>query len=208
GLGKDWRKVQSQLECENERDDTDIPADSSQSETENIGEDHENDKDWTDWVEEEKERVGGGVVCLFCSCSHSELDASLTHMKQAHQFDLKAIISSQQLSFYQQVKLVNFIRRQMHQHRCPYCDSRLSSEKELEDHMQKEGHVGKVPDSCTWDQPQYFFPTYENDNLLSLLDDDNDDDGGSGAVATVIAEDAPATRTSLTAEDLADLAIS
>ena len=42
-------------------------------------------------------------------------------------------------------------------------------------HMQETNHTNDVPALVQWDQPQFFFPTYENDHLLSLLEDVNDD---------------------------------
>ena len=54
-----------------------------------------------------------------------------------------------------------------------------------------------------WDQPQYYFPTYENDNLLCGLEDQEDSSGvntsdagsvsdGSGTFPPVMPEDIPA----------------
>ena len=41
------------------------------------------------------------------------------------------------------------------------------------EHMSSAGHL-KLPENSkdSWDQPTYFFPTYENDNLLCFLDDE------------------------------------
>ncbi|KAM9753718.1 LOW QUALITY PROTEIN: zinc finger protein 277 [Menidia menidia] len=70
------------------------------------------------------------------------------------------------LRFYQQVKLVNFIRRQVHQGRCPSCQQFFSGRPPLLQHLGAGGHAMHLPGAPAWDQPQYYFPTYENDGLL------------------------------------------
>lgn len=53
-------------------------------------------------------------------------------------------------------------------------------------------HICQVPDKSLWDQPEYFFPTYENDNLLYLLDCDRHADAGDMKPdPSVIVEDLP-----------------
>ena len=37
--------------------------------------------------------------------------------------------------------------------------------------MKNSDHLKPPVDANEWDQPQYFFPTYENDNLLYCLED-------------------------------------
>lgn len=62
---------------------------------------------------------------------------------------------SSDLRFYQQIKLVNFIRRQIHQSSCYGCQEKFDSKAEVLGHIQAQGHVMKLPDVSTWDQPQY-----------------------------------------------------
>ena len=65
------------------------------------------------------------------------------------------------------------------------------------DHMKITGHLGQQPDHSAYDQPEYYFPTYEDDNLLCSLEDDASSDdmstGRSHKTSTsedvVIAED-------------------
>lgn len=52
--------------------------------------------------------------------------------------------------------------------------------------------------SCVF---RYYFPTYENDNLLSQLEDDDDSSGNLGN-ENVIAEDTPVINTILAEENL------
>ncbi|XP_053282675.1 zinc finger protein 277 [Pleuronectes platessa] len=96
------------------------------------------------------------------------------------------------LRFYQQVKLVNFIRRQIHQSRCYGCEGKFLSRADVLRHIAAAGHVMKLPDVSTWDQPQYYFPTYENDALLCSLSDSDEaesEETSHGEDVPVIAED-------------------
>lgn len=38
-------------------------------------------------------------------------------------------------------------------------------------HLEESGHVKQFPDVELWDQPEYYFSTFEDDSLLCLLDD-------------------------------------
>lgn len=58
------------------------------------------------------------------------------------------------LNFYQQVKLVNFIRRQIHQCRCYGCHVRFKSKADLRTHMAEAKHTSLLPEMKTWDQPE------------------------------------------------------
>ncbi|OCT88992.1 hypothetical protein XELAEV_18017621mg [Xenopus laevis] len=148
-LGKSWEEVQS----EDDRDFVD-------SKTE----------DWSDWEENPI-----SAVCLFCENQADTTEKLLCHMKDSHQFDLLKIKLDLGLNFYQQVKLVNFIRRQIHQCRCHGCQGKFQSTAELTTHLEEEGHFGTLPERSLWDQPQYYFPTYENDSLLCTLSDSEGD---------------------------------
>ena len=139
----------------------------------------EGEHDWSDW-----RKYLPGAVCLFCPATYSnEGNATsdlFVHMKAVHDFDFVEIKSHLGLSFYQQIKLVNYIRRQLHLNACIFCDKKVENSGEehnvyrqsLLEHMKKEGHMKLPKDKSEWDQPQYFFPTFENDNLLSLLADE------------------------------------
>ncbi|XP_076743074.1 zinc finger protein 277-like [Maylandia zebra] len=113
-------------------------------------------------------------------------------MKEAHGFDLHLLKTELNLKFYQQVKLVNFIRRQIHQSHCYGCTRMFDCRADALRHIAAEGHVMKLPEMSAWDQPQYYFPTYENDALLCTLSDSEEGDGDEehrGEEIPVIAED-------------------
>lgn len=184
-LGKNWEAIQSE-------DDT------------AVGTDSEAEEDFSDW-----EEPGAQAVCLFCEYSSSIPDKLTSHMQELHDLDLNEIKLRLNLNFYQQVKLINYIRRQVHLGICIGCQQKFDEKKILMEHMHEKGHTAVIPDISTWDQPQYFFPTYENDNLLCHIEDDDSDqqikaDGTvcSHSNVTVIAEDIPVEETILLDENL------
>lgn len=84
---------------------------------------------------------------------------------------------------------------------CPGCNEEFEDRDTLLEHLTESCHY--VPTSSSdWDQPQYYFPTYENDNLLcgletELEDRDSEDtgiysDSSSGVFPPVLPEDIPA----------------
>ncbi|XP_014827925.1 PREDICTED: zinc finger protein 277 isoform X3 [Poecilia mexicana] len=171
-LGKTWEEVQS----EDDRELVDVE-----------------DDDWSDWHAHPV-----SAVCLFCDRQSETMDQIYTHMKDSHGFDLHNLKMELNLNFYQQVKLVNFIRRQIHQSHCYGCQKKFDSRADMMDHIISEGHVMKLPEMSTWDQPQYYFPTYENDALLCTLSDSNDDEDNEACCN----EDIP-----VIAEDISDLRV-
>ncbi|XP_008286038.1 zinc finger protein 277 [Stegastes partitus] len=171
-LGKNWEEVQSE-------DDRELVDD-------------END-DWSDW-----QAHPVSAVCLFCDHQSETMDQIYTHMKEAHRFDLHNLKTELNLKFYQQVKLVNFIRRQIHQSRCYSCQENFDSRADVLHHIMTEGHVMKLPEMPVWDQPQYYFPTYENDALLCTLSDNDEDESDE----TNHSEDIP-----VIAEDISNLRV-
>ncbi|XP_077026382.1 zinc finger protein 277 isoform X2 [Tamandua tetradactyla] len=131
--------------------------------------DHQED-DWSDWEEHPV-----SAVCLFCEKQAETIEKLYVHMEDAHEFDLFKIKSELGLNFYQQVKLINFIRREVHQCRCYGCHMKFKSKADLRTHMEKAKHISLLPERKTWDQLQYYFPTYENDTLLCTLSDSESD---------------------------------
>lgn len=130
----------------------------------------DSDEIWDDWTDE----AGAQAMCLFCEFSSCLEEKLKSHMLELHDFDLQRIQKTH--TFYQQVKIINYIRRQIHQCVCIACQERFQNKTLLLDHMHERAHTNYIPCQADWDQPQYFFPTYENDNLLYLLNDDDDDE--------------------------------
>lgn len=156
-FGKNWEAVSKEPDFDDEPDELPNGFDSDENEDEN---------DWSDWRGDLQ-----GAVCLFCPVNYTDIDNLLTHMTSIHDFDFQHIRNSLKLSFYQQVKLINYIRRQVHLHACLFCGDKFGSKEEMMEHLTEKEHF-KIPDDTEiWDQPEYFFPTYENDNFLHFLDD-------------------------------------
>ncbi|KAF1623406.1 hypothetical protein FQV09_0001534, partial [Eudyptes chrysolophus] len=147
-FGKSWEEVQSE-------DDREL--------LDNL------EEDWSDWEEHPV-----CAVCLFCEQQADTTEKLYLHMQKSHGFDFPKIKSEHGLNFYQQVKLVNFIRREIHHCHCYNCQEKFQSKGGLISHMEETEHITFLPARSTWDQPQYYFPTYENDTLLCTLSDSED----------------------------------
>ncbi|XP_009976287.1 PREDICTED: zinc finger protein 277-like [Tauraco erythrolophus] len=147
-FGKSWEEVQSE-------DDREL--------LDNL------EEDWSDWEEHPV-----CAVCLFCEQQADTTEKLYLHMQKSHGFDFPKMKSEHGLNFYQQVKLVNFIRREIHHRRCYNCQEKFQSKGGLISHMEETKHITFLPARSTWDQPQYYFPTYENDTLLCTLSDSED----------------------------------
>uniref|UniRef100_A0A1B6CPI2 C2H2-type domain-containing protein n=1 Tax=Clastoptera arizonana TaxID=38151 RepID=A0A1B6CPI2_9HEMI len=126
--------------------------------------DSEDEADWSDWKEEEDECI----VCLFCNKTSNNWNELMQHISKSHHFSFE--MNTKNLDFYQKVKLVNYIRRQVHRQTCINCDTHCDSNEILLMHMGDDQHFF-MPSSHLWDQPEYFFPTYENDTFLSQIED-------------------------------------
>lgn len=148
--------------------------------------------DWSDWQEPASEP---GAVCLFCTFSSGDTETLTSHMRAEHRFDLDEVKRSMKLSFYQQVKLVNYIRRQMVDKVCMFCAEKFTAHVALLSHLHHSGHA-RVPEPAAWDQPQYFFPTYENDGLLYALEEV---EGAADDVPVYAEEPPPALKSSVLA---------
>lgn len=131
-----------------------------------VEDDEKGENDWSDWRGELS-----GAVCLFCPANYTDVDDLFNHLKVVHCFDYLKIRSEHQLTFYQQVKLINFIRRQVYLKKCLHCSETFEAKDALFDHMSTVGHMKPPEDNSEWNQSQYLFPTYENDNLLCVLED-------------------------------------
>lgn len=141
------------------------------------------DSDWSEWLDRDQEVE---IICLFCLHKENSFETLTNHMTQVHQFDFDDV--TKKLSFYQKVKMVNYIRRKIHLKQCLACDVNCDTIIDLIAHMAKEDHIRC--NESDYEKPEFFFPTFEDDSFLCHLDNFNDDDemsDDSGAV--VISED-------------------
>lgn len=151
----------------------------------------DSDSDWSDWEGEKQ-----NVTCLFCSVTDTDFRTIQKHMKLDHDVDFDAAIVG--LNFYEKVKVVNYLRRQMHMLKCVSCDEKFETSKLLEEHLILFKHYG-IGKKSDWDRPEFFFPTYEDDAILCHLDDPNDTSSSGDVV--VISEELNVT-VNLNAEEL------
>lgn len=138
------------------------PAVASDLLTEELAQD--SDSDWSDWKEESQ-----NVTCLFCADKQKNYSALKKHMLQTHSFDLEESLANR--SFYERIKIINFIRRQMLNNRCIACQMKHDDKPGLQEHLKQEQHC-IVPTIDHWNQPEYFFPTFEDDALLYFIEED------------------------------------
>ncbi|XP_060532724.1 zinc finger protein 277 [Cylas formicarius] len=121
------------------------------------------DEEYSDWCES-----GDKITCLFCGHAENDVNLLCLHMDSEHDFDFVAV--TDRLDFYQKVKLVNYVRKRVHDNKCPRCGVSHPSFPLLEAHMVREEHH-KIPDLTVFDQPEFYFPTYEDDAFLYHIDD-------------------------------------
>lgn len=154
--------------------------------------DNLDDSDWSVWETEDNVQI----TCLFCLHSETSIMQIKNHMTRSHAFDFDAVINK--LNFYQKVKFVNYIRRQVSLIRCINCDAKFnesdqkgSALEKLLEHMANYGHF-QIDDMRRYNQPEYFFPTVEDDPFLCFLEDTYEDSDLSSCnddSANVICED-------------------
>ena len=54
---------------------------------------------------------------------------------------------------------------------CFVCRKCFDTKESLIDHLHENDHISEKLNDEYYDQPEYFFSTFEDDNLLCLLDD-------------------------------------
>ncbi|XP_031330354.1 zinc finger protein 277 [Photinus pyralis] len=124
------------------------------------------DEEYADWKD-----VDDTITCLYCGHSDKDINKLCLHMSSKHRFNFYDL--TKHLDFYQRVKLVNYIRRQIHRLQCISCELTFESADALEGHMQKTGHCC-MPSLKVFDQPEFYFPTFENDSFLHHLESIDD----------------------------------
>lgn len=126
----------------------------------------DSDPDWSEWTEEN----GPAITCLLCDHTEKEYDKILEHMVQQHEFSFAK--ATENMDFYHKVKIVNYIRRQIHMKQCLGCELKFDDSKNLEKHVKEMKHWVLCKEK--WDQPEYYFPTYEDDLFLCFIQDDDE----------------------------------
>lgn len=126
----------------------------------------DSDPDWSEWTEEN----GPLITCLLCEHAETEYENILDHMERKHLFSFTTVTNK--LNFYHKVKIVNFIRRQVHLKQCLTCELKFEDSVNLQKHLFESKHFDLK--KSDWDQPEYYFPTYEDDLFLCFIHDDDE----------------------------------
>jgi len=170
--GKSWEDFQKEIDSDEENNENDLVTSL--------------DDRWDDWKEDSENRSKGKIFCLFCDHKSSEINLLLDHQKQRHHFDFIEYRKQLDLDFYGCVKLVNFIREQMLNHRCSFCNQLfldttttfdVSSSDTIErkssfllEHMEKEGHFQVSKDASFWNDSRFLVPSMKADAFLYSLE--------------------------------------
>ena len=115
--------------------------------------------------------------CLFCdSVLPTPEDLRNVHLPREHGFSVELLLDP--LPFYDQVKLVNYMRRCFSKNMCFSCaqefpdDGNEAGGDRLQEHLHRSGHVVRIPSmeqNPFWQDPQNLFPVMEDDPFLQAL---------------------------------------
>uniref|UniRef100_A0A182WQN0 C2H2-type domain-containing protein n=1 Tax=Anopheles minimus TaxID=112268 RepID=A0A182WQN0_9DIPT len=173
-----------------------VPIAKRKEESRVFASDSDSDSDWSDWNGEEQQ-----TTCLFCTHPETSIDRLKQHMVEKHKFNFDQTVNG--MNFYQRVKVVNFIRRQMYIRKCIACGEQYNDYDNLCKHLDETDHYLLDKETNAWDQPEYFFPTYEDDQFLCHLEvvENEKDDAAQEEGSIVISESVNAS-INLAAESL------
>lgn len=164
----------------------------------------DNESNWSDWEEDEVD-----ITCLFCEFKSKDFTRLKEHMKTSHMVNFE--LESRKLSFYDRVKMVNFVRRSMYKMECIKCGSVWNNVDQFQDHLKMNNHYS-LGENKDWNYPQYFFSTYEDDAFLQHLDDfvegpHNTTDGAINDPSIVVYSEDTTQNINLLPEAMAELNI-
>uniref|UniRef100_A0AC34R469 C2H2-type domain-containing protein n=1 Tax=Panagrolaimus sp. JU765 TaxID=591449 RepID=A0AC34R469_9BILA len=120
--------------------------------------DEEEDLEWHEWQEDNTDEDQLRVVCLFCDDSYDKVQGLLTHLNDAHKFDLIGYIESEKLDVYGRMKLLNHIRKE------------IFNTPNYRAKVQKAEGVVEIPDRSIWDVEENLVPMFGNDHFLWMLE--------------------------------------
>lgn len=133
------------------------------SAVEEVDEIEEEIDEWEDL----KDEIDLKTQCLFCDGISIDPDACFAHMKESHGFDIKSLQKEHKFTFYDTMKFVNYLRN---------CQ-RLGKDPFADDAEEKRFEGGEIPDMKLWNRPEFYFPVYDEDPLLTAIEDFDDEEG-------------------------------
>ncbi|KAF2078570.1 hypothetical protein CYY_000070 [Polysphondylium violaceum] len=164
--GKSWEDLKKEDEEDNDNQLNNVEL-MQQAQNELNGQHHITH--WDDWTEnsDEDAYMDESAVCLFCTEQFENSDIAFDHMNVIHSFNFDQIRKEWKLDYYDSMKVLNFIRRQIYQLVCCYCGHQFQDANSLYAHLAADTqHCGVKKNNPKWADPQYLFPTYENDSIL------------------------------------------
>jgi len=145
-FGKTWKTLS------NDKDDNEVPDSRNGSPTEEA---------WSDW-----EGSAPEIKCLVCSVVYTKFTAIKQHMRSQHCIDLESLCKD--MSYYKQVKLINYIRYLVSESHCPFCDA--TSLPDVSEHLLTHRHITTLSHE-RYNDDRYLFPALDNDFMLCSLKD-------------------------------------
>jgi hypothetical protein len=108
------------------------------------------DDTWDDLIDE----IEVETQCLFCTNLLKDPEACFEHMQDAHSFNFAALQKQHNLDYYASMKLLNYLR---------HCQT-----SEIPNHECFTSN--QLPDPRLWNRPEFLFPVYDEDPLLTAID--------------------------------------
>lgn len=105
--------------------------------------------------------------CLFCEELCEDPEGCFQHMDTHHSFNLPRLQTGHRLDFYQTLKLLNYLRHCQRYDVDPFVEDAPCNPIDTAARFGRE----ELPDSRLWDRPEYYFPLYDDDPLLTAIDD-------------------------------------
>lgn len=129
-----------------------------------VEDDPDEDDTWDDLTDE----IDMETQCLFCPDLLHDPETCFEHMQTEHSFDFYELQKRHELDYYASMKLLNYLRH------CQSCDVNPFSPAEAPDLSFAIGQFARnqLPDLKLWNKPEFLFPVFEEDPLLTAIDVD------------------------------------
>ncbi|KAI8834838.1 hypothetical protein BJ741DRAFT_238630 [Chytriomyces cf. hyalinus JEL632] len=127
--------------------------------------DDNEDEDWEGWTGE-----GQDTMCLFDDVMLGSVEDAVSHLKEAHGFNLRTIKKEFDLDAYGIIRLINYIRSCTSTQSCFGCRKSFETMEELTHHYDlSQHHLSMIPakGDAFWSQVEHLFPSYDEDPLLT-----------------------------------------
>ena len=121
-------------------------------------------EDEVDEWEDLNDEIDLKTQCLFCDEILSDPEACFEHMIHFHGFNIKNIQKRHSLSFYDTMKLLNYLRNCQRHETDPFDNQKGRTFENNE-----------IPDEKLWNRPEFYFPVYEEDPLLTAIEDEEEE---------------------------------